>query len=139
SAVWVLQKDPDVDLQRCGRCGALSASRMPTAAALDAYYGNYYGAAADADHVTIDRPERLGAHVAAAASAAGVEPRILDFGGGDGTIGKLVARALIDRGATRAQLTVVDYHAEPGAPCPGVTVDCLHRLEELGARRFEVV
>ncbi len=111
--VWTLQTSPDVYLLRCRQCDAVSASRMPTAAALDAYYGSYYSASGtDAEaHVTIDEPGRLAARLAdAIASGSAAAPvRILDFGGGDGTISRLLAERLVAAGRERASVVVVDY------------------------------
>src|SRR5690606_22521368 len=52
---FALQLDPTVELLQCPRCAGCSASRMPTAEALDAYYGRYYEDRVSAgDHVTVD-------------------------------------------------------------------------------------
>jgi SAM-dependent methyltransferase len=91
---------------------------MPTNAALEAYYDTYYdeGAASDGDRVTVDGVERFGAHIAALAGDGRGTLRVLDFGGGDGSIAIDVARRMIRGHVTNADVTIVDFH-EP-APCP---------------------
>lgn len=108
-----LQADPDVWLTGCAHCHAASADRMPTEARLAAYYAHYYDVAEGA-HVTVARPDAAAAHIARHVAPAGPRAllRLLDFGGGDGSLGIGVARRLVDRGqAARAEVDVVDYAA----------------------------
>jgi SAM-dependent methyltransferase len=99
--VLVVQRDPDVAFLRCGYCGLASASRMPGPEALDAYYASYYRPG-DISY-TFEGAPRFGRHLATFAPAT--RPlRILDFGGGDGSIAIELARAA----GGEATISVVD-------------------------------
>ncbi len=131
----VVQAEPEVVLRRCRSCAASSVSRLPTPEALDRYYGSYYeGVAAYA--VTMDDPTRLAARIAAYAPN-GRYLRVLDLGGGDGTISVEVLRA---RGAA-GEVTVVDYDHRRTARAPaGVTIGHVTDLAEVpGDAEFDLV
>jgi SAM-dependent methyltransferase len=85
---------------------------MPTSEALRSYYADYYE---DADErVTFNLPERLARHIFKKGFA--VVPRrtvsVLDFGGGDAAIARAIAGLLLDRGADRVRIQLVDFNAE---------------------------
>jgi hypothetical protein len=113
SPVLALQTAPKVELMSCGGCGADYAARMPTRAALDAYYARYYAhpkyrGLAEAVHFS--QPERLADHLMSCMHPDFPrEIRILDFGGGDGSIAVLLAERLIRAGAGRVDIVLVDY------------------------------
>ncbi|MDG2519171.1 class I SAM-dependent methyltransferase [Lysobacter soli] len=112
-AVASLQVNPSVDLMRCQRCGATSASRMPRPQTLERYYGNYYEE--QAEQVTFDRPERLASHIVRNAlgslgALGGRDLMIVDFGGGDGTHSVLAARQLLERGARSVRIGLIDHN-----------------------------
>lgn len=131
----VLQQAPLVRLLRCAHCELRSADRMPTDEALDAYYASYYDADAG-ERVTLDTRARFGAHLAGAlATATGARLRILDLGGGDGTLAVEVARAA----GRDAAITVVDS-VEPLAAGPaGVTLTRVDTLDETPIGSFDLV
>jgi len=97
-AVFVVQRAPDIDMLECSACGACSASRMPTTALLDHYYASYYQGTAERH--TLSEPDRFARHVLRFMPDAGrAGPvRILDFGGGDGSLAIALARRLRARG-----------------------------------------
>jgi SAM-dependent methyltransferase len=104
----VIQRAPDIELLACDACGIRTVSRLPTDDALDAYYASYYAPDA-AERTTFDETPRFGRHLAALARRAGLAVdaplRVLDLGGGDGSI----ALALLDAlGVTEAEVVVVD-------------------------------
>lgn len=104
-----LQAGPDVFLLRCGRCQGCSASRMPRPEYLQAYYGSYYQGSDE--RVTFSGKDRFAAHLLRAMPArwAREHTRILDFGGGDGTLAVAVAARLLERFPQgRCDITVVD-------------------------------
>ncbi len=140
-AVVRLQDDPEVSFLACGNCSGISASRMPTDPALADYYANYYDRVAT-ELVTTPRPERL-AWLIADRFAVNGRPgtvKILDFGGGDGTIALLAAERLIaNRTAERVEVLVVDYVREnPRALSPDIELAFAARLEDVGGL-FDIV
>ena len=108
--VFRLQSDPDVHMLACGNCHGCSASLMPSATVLTEYYARYYG---ERDHhVTFADPERFASHFLALLGENALPPhvRILDYGGGDGSLSHAIVRKLLERGVIeRAQILVVDY------------------------------
>ena len=105
--VLVLQADPVVALLRCSRCGGASASHMPSAGFLHDFYREHRR-----EHgVTCQAPRRFARRLAAALAPRlrGAPLRVLDFGGGDGTLALATARALQRRGTLeRVEIVVVD-------------------------------
>ena len=104
-----LQTDPVVVLLRCPRCAGASASHMPTAAFLREFYRDYRRGREMG--VTFGAPDRFGRRLAAALAPhlPRGDLRVLDFGGGDGTLAVATVRALQRRGiADRAEIVVVD-------------------------------
>jgi SAM-dependent methyltransferase len=109
-AVFRVQADPDVHLLACLNCGGFSASHMPMPQVLEEYYASYYSGS---DHeITFSEPTRFARHVVNSlpASVFSERVRILDYGGGDGSLAKAVAERLIGLGRTSgAEILVVDY------------------------------
>ncbi len=150
--VCVLQEHPDVTLLKCANCGAATASRIPTAKALDDYYRDYYKNPEFANHhhrVTCDSTHRFGRYLAARLTkyskiSHGSSIRILDFGGGDGSIAVETARHLQRKGLGRADIAIVDYNVEHDET-PFTDIDArisLTRhsvLENLPHKAFDVV
>lgn len=107
-----LQSKPEVRFNGCSKCKAISASRMPKPSALERYYSSYYDEAA-VEQVTFDKPFRL-AKLLAEAYLSGSRNkakniRILDIGGGDGTISILCAGYLLGKKIIEnADIVVVD-------------------------------
>jgi SAM-dependent methyltransferase len=111
--LWAVQRDPDVVLVRCHGCRAVSVDRFPTPEALDEYYGSYYDDAPD-DAVTTDDPSRLASRIASYVVNRSGGVRLLDLGGGDGSIGV----AVLSRLATSGEVVVVDYDHRRRAAAP---------------------
>lgn len=142
-----LQAQPEVDLLECRNCHACSASRMPTAATLASYYGSYY----DDDQfktdvgvkVTIGDPRHMGRSLALwmRPRVALRALRVLDFGGGDGTVAALAADELLRTGAVAsASVTVVDYNDETmQPPDPRIGIEHFRELDQVAGRQFDVV
>lgn len=103
-----LQRDPDVRVLYCAGCHARSASRMPTAKTLADYYGGYY------DHnptgITFQGPRRMVRHLVRLGTPTDAKDRltIVDFGGGDGTLGTMLGEAHLRRGMDRVFVCLVD-------------------------------
>lgn len=111
-AVHRIQKDPVVELLACGHCGIASASMMPTDAALESYYAEYYDHDGG-ENVTFAGVERFAAHLVRHLTGHREHLRVLDFGGGDGSLALAVAqRSFEEARAAYVDITIVD-HAEP--------------------------
>jgi hypothetical protein len=110
AAAGLIQQEPRVDLLSCPNCLGCSASRMPMPQVLDDYYGGYYHG--DAPRITLAQVNRFVNNLLRVVSFEHetVPLRLLDFGGGDGTLGLAVARKLLAQAPERrVQLTLVDY------------------------------
>lgn len=111
-AVFRIQRDPDIDMLACPRCGAASASHMPKPDLLNRYYQQYY--TTSVSH-TLHDPRRFVRHLLRALPQfRSPRPlRILDFGGGDGTLAIAFARELQARAAAPMPIAIelVDYAA----------------------------
>jgi hypothetical protein len=117
--IVTLQKDPDVMLMECAECFSVSASRMPTCEALSQYYAAYYACEKfeeSAPKVTVGNLRRMGVHVASSIKMPVDKKvfRILDFGGGDGSVAVFAADLFLRRqpSVQRIDITVVDYNKE---------------------------
>lgn len=100
--VTLIQREPEVWLLACRTCGLASASHSPTSAALEDYYSRYYQQ--NELGVTF-----VGKGAFARNIAKRITPRrILDFGGGDGSLAKAISPT--------AEIVVVDYSAPRGDP-----------------------
>lgn len=141
SAALNLQKSPDVDLLSCQRCGGFSASRMPTGEALQIYYRDYYQ---DADEkVTFDLPGRLALHIFRRAFPHPPPNRridVLDFGGGDGEISRLLAEKILEAGAPAVRILLVDFTAEVRpSDSPRVSLERAVNLDGIEESAFDLV
>jgi len=128
----LLQRSPEIYLLLCGRCKGLSASYLPTQAALQDYYSTYYANRSSSEHlVTFHQPERMAKHILSGITlATGEEYRILDFGGGDGTIGLSFAKLVAAHSQRNIRVQVVDFvkhqHRQEGA----ISLEVVHNLDE---------
>jgi SAM-dependent methyltransferase len=113
-----LQDNPDVTLLKCAICGAATVSRIPTTKALDEYYRDYYKTPSFANHhdrVTCDGTHRFGRYLGTTLAkysdiSTKSSIRILDFGGGDGSIAVETAKHLLRNGWNNADITIVDFN-----------------------------
>lgn len=145
----ILQQSPDVLLLLCNDCHASSASRMPSAEALDAYYGKYYQASAkthapEKGRVTIGDEDRMGKHLVRSFGSTGNSKvlKILDFGGGDGTLSALAAEVFLKSNSLLAEvhITVVDYNTQIHQPANiNINVRSATKLAELGNESYDFV
>ena len=129
--VHVLQDEPRVELLRCARCHACSADRMPTDACLERYYQAYYESFDDKR--TFHDIARLGEHVwrSIDLSRTPAAWRILDFGGGDGSLAKWLAeRRRREHHGARAEIVLVDLQDADPAEAEAWTFRQERRLEE---------
>ncbi len=142
--IAVLQRQPDVWLMSCRVCGASSASRIPKLQTLDDYYGHYYESAAQlqTERVTFDNPERFGRHFSERIQRYLHKSmlRVLDMGGGDGTIAVQTARFLMPKGFSRIEITVVDYNDSLVVPDDSrITITHRKCLDDIASERYDFV
>ena len=114
SQVIKLQISPRVDLLECMDCGLGLASRFPTKDALDRYYSSYYSK--DKPSITNDNHIKFAKHIYRHfnnnLNTQTRTIRILDFGGGDGSISYEVAKLMVQsKGIERVDISVVDYES----------------------------
>ena len=134
-AVFRVQSDPEIRMLACADCHGCSASHMPSPACLAAYYAAYYD---DAEHrVTFSGDRRFARHVlrALGGDPFGRRVRILDFGGGDGSLSLQIAAELLARDPERRiEVLVVDYGLPSPSPDERIVVTHRASWEEIGDR-----
>ncbi len=137
--LFSIQRAPDVALLECPQCKGASASRLPKPATLAAYYGGYYANAAE--KVTFDNPERFARRIfRLLGHAAQTDFRVLDFGGGDGSLSVTLAELLGQAGARRVTIDLVDREVPPAAArSAAVSVRHSRALEETAGARYDLV
>ncbi len=108
-----LQSDPAIHLLHCPACGGRSAAWMPKPEVLQDYYSGYFETTDSSGEnsavcVTFQGIDRFARHlIRAMPVAAGTSPvRILDYGGGDGSLALAIAKHL---GMRAVSVTLVDY------------------------------
>ena len=113
SKVCPVQRSPDIWLLHCHGCLGCSASRMPTDEALETLYKTYYRGSHERREsgasITFDRPERLARHIQGGLTGPFPENelKLMDYGGGDGTISLLLAKRILDEGKCRKVRVVI--------------------------------
>ena len=128
-AVGRLQDDPPILLLRCADCHAVSASRVPTPVVLRQCYAGYaqvYARYGTEHQVTHGAVARLARHIARGAGPmpGGSRLRLLDFGGGDGSIAIALARRYVAAGAEQVDICVVDLLGR-SAPTGDARIRCV--------------
>jgi 2-polyprenyl-3-methyl-5-hydroxy-6-metoxy-1,4-benzoquinol methylase len=135
-----IQRDPDINMLRCDACGACSASHMPKPELLQRYYRGYYSSASD--NLTFSNPKRFARHLhKVMPNLQGPLPlRILDFGGGDGSLAIALAQDLRARvGAPISiHIEVVDHTSPRKGNIPGIVVTGHHELAD-AVGRFDII
>lgn len=109
-AVFRIQPDPDIHFLCCRVCHACSASHMPKPEVLDDYYANYYHQ--DDKKITFASVGKFANNVLRTVGAKRLPTRVrlLDFGGGDGTLAYAIARKIVDADSDRTvDIILVDY------------------------------
>lgn len=110
-----LQESPIIEFLRCFECGVVSASRMPLEDILTDFYKQYYQNdfhGNRSEKVAVLSPKLLAAHIYKRLPKGLINQknRILDFGGGDGSVALLLGKHLLKDGLSdHVQITVIDY------------------------------
>ena len=109
-AIFSIQENPTVELNKCASCKIAYASRLPLSNFLSSYYSTYYmGHNGDAN-VTTDSVKRFANHISRVvlkkyARNPSEVFKVLDYGGGDGSIGAKVAEII---GKKKSMSTSID-------------------------------
>jgi 2-polyprenyl-3-methyl-5-hydroxy-6-metoxy-1,4-benzoquinol methylase len=130
-----IQDDPVIEMLFCKACEACSASHMPKRELLDRYYAQYYSKAGD--HVAFSSPERFARHLGAVLKPQAVSSlRILDFGGGDGSLAIALAQKFQVGAGFQIPIAidVIDYEKPREASTPNVVVNGHRDLNEVGGQ-----
>jgi hypothetical protein len=130
--LFAVQAEPEVWFLRCAACRAASASAMPKAGVLDELYRSMYD---DVDRaVTLQCVERFAAPIVRVWGdrAVGRPVRILDFGGGDGSLAVEVARRLVGGAAPSVIIEVIDFHAVADPRDPRIVISSRGDLDPSG-------
>ncbi len=142
--VFELQTNPDVQLLRCKNCYAYSSSRMPSDDALASYYNRYYESGIfekTGEQVTSDDSFRQASLLAGKIRKyvpAG-DIRILDFGGGDGSISVKMALELLNYQFPHIEIIVVDLNQmEIDSPDSSITISNTQNLDSVNGE-FDIV
>jgi 2-polyprenyl-3-methyl-5-hydroxy-6-metoxy-1,4-benzoquinol methylase len=132
-AVFQIQAAPDIAMLKCGRCRGCSASHMPKGDLLARYYAQYY---ADTElRTTTSDTGYFARHVTAPMSGlVGARPlRILDYGGGDGSVAYAIAKGLLDKsGDCGIHIDVVDFEAPRASGDGRITLQGCKELRDVG-------
>lgn len=142
ASVLTVQRHPAVVLLECPQCHGASASRMPKPEVLERYYAGYYDQGdTPVEKVTFSRPDRFARHIHRLCSPtpSSSEIRVLDFGGGDGSLSLALADRLVRSGADRVSIDLVDYAEPAQAVRPGVTVRHARSVSDVGAGGHHIV
>jgi SAM-dependent methyltransferase len=109
--VFLLQDSPAIHLLQCPKCRVASADQMPLPAVLDAYYTSYWPD--ETDKLTFRSGDYLASRILKYVSIdRNRDPiRILDFGGGEGTLARLIAQGLMQARTVNFEIDVVDWGA----------------------------
>jgi SAM-dependent methyltransferase len=116
--VHTFQDDPEVALRECAACHASTASRIPRPDALDTYYGSYYEETRSGEgdsQTTMDNLDRFCAHLTVGIQKNAKRPirRVLDFGGGDGSISYGTCRRIAAATNQTIEIDLVDFDRIP--------------------------
>ncbi len=136
-----IQNSPDIDLQSCRRCGGASVSRMPTEAALASLYATFYPERDEAQ-VTFGNVARFGKHLHRCFAPLRVrgQLRILDFGGGDGSIALALAAELCRSGVREVAIVVVDRIGTLAVPPEAsIAMVRVEALSDCARESFDIV
>lgn len=130
---------PSVMWLLCPDCRAYSASHMPSDDYLDRYYSSYYD---DEQGVTFYSDRLLAEHIGSliGLGIGGSRLRILDFGGGDGSVARILGAKLASEcPSVGVEITVVDPGGEPSGFADRGGIRFFRTLAEIEDDRFDLV
>lgn len=127
-----IQDSPEINMLECPHCRGCSASHMPTTAVLDKYYSQYYRQSSL--KTTTSNKQRFARHVITPIQT--VHPtnsiRILDYGGGDGSLAYSIAEIFLQRNLktmNHVEIDLVDYQEPQKTNNIRVSIGAHHSLD----------
>lgn len=129
---------PDIFFIKCKKCGAVTYNKLYSQEALDKLYADYhYFSENNTYAVTFYGTDRFARHLSKFVDFTGrTKIKILDFGGGDGTLSYFTAKQIKKKNPEMSiEITVVDYCKELYCPddATGITMKNIfpiHAVEE---------
>ena len=108
--IITIQHNPDIHLVKCSHCHGVFSGSVPSNSVFEQYYSSYY--AEGETHTTFASPQRFARRIyKALAIEKAKRYRILDFGGGDGSLSYALAKLVRSDSREGVEITVVDYNA----------------------------
>ncbi len=146
-SVGMLQEEPKIELLRCVECGIASASRMPVETTLAKFYNQYYQNdfyQNRRERVAALAPQRLANHIFGAIKKHPQRSkiRILDFGGGDGSVAFWLGKRLLSDGpCENVSITVIDYDVDSVAQSDSdsITISKQSAFDPSFASHYDIV
>lgn len=138
---FCLQQNPEVSLRSCRRCRGASVSRMPTEVALSRLYATFYPEGGEVQ-VTFGNVDRFGRHLHRCFAHLSVREslRILDFGGGDGSIALSLANQLRRSGVGAVRIVVVERIGNLAVPVDdAIAIGRVDGLDACAPAAFDIV
>ncbi|PLX19102.1 MAG: hypothetical protein C0601_02715 [Candidatus Muiribacterium halophilum] len=134
-----VQKKPAIMLVKCKRCKAVSVDRFPKDGLLKDYYESYYSV--NKTGVTFSDIERFSAVIFdGVRNLSKKRMKILDFGGGSGSIAINIARSMLkEKKANSVEITIVDYNSFSIEDIGNIEVNWVDTLEKVNEKRFDLV
>jgi SAM-dependent methyltransferase len=141
--VCKIQTEPLIEFLYCNNCKGYSASKMPTDKYLASYYNNYnYYANSDKKITFYSKIERFAQHIC---KYIKIDPKqthfkIMDFGGGDGSIALHLAKKILDQNINIVKIHVllVDFNLEKDFDSPSIDFRCVKKIDEVDSS-FDII
>ena len=126
-----IQRKPDINLLKCHYCHGLYASKMPKQETLEQYYRSYYSK--QKAKVTFCSEKKFATHLLKYIKPVERDRiRVLDFGGGEGDLGRALAENLSSiHNINHLELDIVDYHATLNDKKDNLTIRSFRNLEAI--------
>lgn len=130
--IAAIQQNPVINYLKCPDCHGCSTSLMPTPAVLTKFYTGFYDDYEE--EFTFDNPQRFAKHILQEIklNTSSNIFRILDFGGGDGSLALAIADIiLLQYPKKRIEIWLVDYQPTPSYEKGNISFHALKYLKEI--------
>lgn len=131
-SVTKIQSNPLIEFLYCPNCKGCSASMMPTDTYLQKYYDSYYDESEK--KYTFGKVMRFAKHIIKNMKIGNNQGkiRILDFGGGDGSLSKGIAELILNKNPNLKALVVLcDYQKIESFSNDNLNIISLQNLNEI--------